>query len=266
MKLPKIDLKGFTGTMKEAVVAGWAEHGSKIMLVGGIIGTGVALCMTADATLKAHDILEKEKKAQGVDNLPVKETFKKAAPCYIPAAVLWGVSALGIAGGYKAEANNAVATMAAYKLAESSLQEYKNATKEVVGDKKEQKIRQKVTENHMNTYSISDTQVYRAYGRGDSLFFEVYSGRYFRSDVDTIKKAVNDLNEELFNNGMVTLNEFYNALGLPETKLGDDYVFDAQKGTIKVDYMYSNAEDDSPCAEIEFESEPMFRRDCGYSY
>ena len=53
---------------------------------------------------------------------------------------MWGVSALGIAGGYKAEANNAVATMAAYKLTESSLQEYKNATKEVVGDKKEQRF------------------------------------------------------------------------------------------------------------------------------
>lgn len=263
MNLPKINLKGLGETIANAVSSGWSEHGSKIMLVGGVVGTGLACVLAADASTKAHKILEEKKEEQDVDNLDFKETLKVAAPCYIPTVVVWGISCACVVGGYKTEANNAITAMAAYKLLETSFNDYKTATKDVVGDKKEQKIQQRVTENHMNTYPVSRMPVYST-GKGDSLFFDVYGGRYFRSDIESIKRAVTHLNETLFNYGSATLNEFYNEVNLPTIKFGDDFVFNAEDGSIKLDFMYSDAEDGSPCAEVEFEKSPMFRE--GYNY
>lgn len=263
MNLPKINFKEFGETIAKTISSGWAEHGSKIMLISGVIGTGVACVIAADASTKAHQILEEKKEEQSVDNLNFKETLKATVPCYIPTVVVWGISCACVIGGYKTEANNAITAMAAYKLLESSFNDYKTATKEVVGDKKEQRIHQRITENHMTNYPVSTLPVYST-GKGDSLFFDVYGGRYFRSDIESVKRAVTNLNETLFNFGQASLNEFYNEINLPTVKFGDDFIFNAENGSIKLDLMYSDAEDGSPCAEVDFEKSPEFQR--GYDY
>ena len=86
---------------------------------------------------------------------------------------------------------------------------------ETIGEKKEQVIREhvaqkKVDENPMKSATVMVT------GGGQVLFLEPVSMRYFRSNVQTVRKVVNDLNYRL-TTGMeeyISLSEFYDEIGL----------------------------------------------------
>ena len=56
--------------------------------------------------------------------------------------------------------------------------------------------------------------------KGNTLCRDSISGRYFKSDIDKIKKVVNELNRQLIHQNYISLNEFYYELGLDSTKNG----------------------------------------------
>ena len=47
------------------------------------------------------------------------------------------------------------------------------------------------------------------------------TGRYFRSSKESIREAVNDLNDQLNNGDYAPLNVLYYCINLEETKIGD---------------------------------------------
>ena len=57
--------------------------------------------------------------------------------------------------------------------------------------------------------------------KGEVLMFDAFSGRYFKSDVETLRRAVNDINRKIPEEMYCTVNELYLELGLPEIDLGD---------------------------------------------
>ena len=78
---------------------------------------------------------------------------------------------------------------------------------------------------------------------GNTICYDAISGRYFKSDRDTINRAVNELNRQMRDDMYVTLNEFYYALGLDGTKLGRRSGLEYRKGiyrTILVSHLDAN--------------------------
>ena len=71
---------------------------------------------------------------------------------------------------------------------------------------------------------------------GNTICYDAISGRYFKSDRDTINRAVNELNRQMRDDMYVTLNEFYYALGLDGTKLGDDLGWSIGTPCLVIDY------------------------------
>ena len=49
------------------------------------------------------------------------------------------------------------------------------------------------------------------------------SGRYFRSNMETIRTEESRVNRDVANGDFVTLNTLYNALGLDGIRFGDDF-------------------------------------------
>ena len=70
--------------------------------------------------------------------------------------------------------------------------------------------------------------------KGNTLCFDSLSGRYFKSDIDKIKRAVNNLNRELTYDMYVSLNDFYDELDLDHTKIGDELGWNLDDGLIDV--------------------------------
>ena len=103
------------------------------------------------------------------------------------------------------------------------MSEYREKVVETIGEKKERIVRDKVAEERVKKNPVSKNEVIVT-GNGKTLCFDPISGRYFMCSIETIKRAENELNKQMLHDisGYVSLNEFYDELGLDHTSVGDD--------------------------------------------
>lgn len=88
--------------------------------------------------------------------------------------------------------------------------------------------------------------------------FDIVSGRYFKSDIDKLKKAENELNRQMRNEMYISLNEFYYAIGLESIKLGDSLGWNIDDGYINLRFSSQLATDGTPCLVIDYEYGPKY--------
>ena len=141
--------------------------------------------------------------------------------CYIPAAVS-GVSTLAFIGvGHKISSKRTAALATAYSLTEMAFNEYKAKVVETLGEKKAVDIRDRVAEDRVNRTAKASSEV-MVVGDGEVLCFESFTGRYFKSSMEALRKAQNDINSQIINEGYASLNEFFNAVGIPYSGVGEE--------------------------------------------
>ena len=201
-----------------------SKHSPEILMGMGIAGMITTTVLAVKATPKAMLLLEQKKNDLEVDTLTPVETVKTAWKCYIPAAVSGAVSVACLVGSNSVNARRNAALATAYKLSETAFAEYRDSALDVVGEKKEKAIRDKVSEKHVKELPPAKTEIIVT-GKGKTLFFEPLSSRYFYSDLELIRRAENRLNKEIitdaFDDGR-TVNDFYEEIGLPTTATGDN--------------------------------------------
>ena len=93
---------------------------------------------------------------------------------------------------------------------------------------------------------------------GNTICYDVISGRYFKSDRDTISRIVNDLNRKMRDEMYVSLNDFYYELGLDSTKMGDDLGWNIDKGYIEIDFSSHLDANGTPCLVIDYRVVPIY--------
>ena len=199
------------------------KHSPEILTGIGIAGMITTTVLAVRATPKALQLIEEKKNEDWVDELSPLEVVKTAWKPYVPAAVtgIASVTCLIGASSVNAKRNAAVAT--AYKLSETALSEYREKVIETIGEKKEKTVRDKVAEERVKKNPVSKSEVIVT-NNGTTLCFDPISARYFKSSIDKIKRAENELNKQMLHDisGYVSLNEFYDELGLDHTSVGDD--------------------------------------------
>lgn len=180
--------------------------------------------LAVKATPKALLLIEEKKRELEVISLTPVETVKATWKCYIPAAVSGVAATACLIGSNSVNAKRNAALATAYKLSETAFSEYRDKVVETFGDKKEKTVRDKISEEKIKENPVSKTEVI-VIGKGQTLFFEPLSSRYFYSNIELIKRAENKLNKDIicdpFDAG-VTVNEFYEEIGLPTTATGDN--------------------------------------------
>jgi hypothetical protein len=90
------------------------------------------------------------------------------------------------------------------------------------------------------------------------LCYDAVSGRYFKSDIDKLKKAENILNRRLVEEMSISLNDFYYEIDLPEIDIGDDLGWNIDKGYIELMFSAQLAEDGTPCLVVGFQVTPKW--------
>lgn len=197
------------------------SNSPEIFTVLGAAGVVATAYLSAKAAFKAYDILDRVEENTGVSDDP-KERFKERAKltwkCYIP-AVISGTATIGcITASQKASNRRTVASIASYAVLDQVFSDYKEKVIEQIGSGKEQKIRDEVAQDRVNK---NPPQQVIVVGAGHVLCCELYTGRYFRSDMETLRKAQNDVNSLALKDLYVSLNEFYDLVGLPPTSNSD---------------------------------------------
>lgn len=205
----------------KAIRIGLDKHAPEILTGIGIAGMITTTILAVKATPKALELIEEEKEQTGSETLKPIETVKAAWKPYIPAMAVGGASVLCLIGATSVNTRRISALAAAYKLSETALDEYKSAALETLGEKKEKDIRDKVAKNQIEANPVNETSVIVT-GGGDSLCYDSISGRYFRSNIEKIRSVENAIERALLSDDYVSLNEFYDLLGLDHIDIGDD--------------------------------------------
>ena len=222
------------------------DKNSTYILTGlAVAGTISAAVLAVEATPKAMKIIEE---AKCETNL---EKVKVAWKCYIPAGAVC-LTTIGCIIGINTINNRRNAALAGlYSIAQSTLKEYQEKIIETIGENKERKIRDDIDKDKIIRNPPSKEIIFS--GSGDVLCYDSLTGRYFNTEIENIRKIVNELNRELMNEMFIPLNEFYYALGLESTKLGDDIGFNIDNGLLEVKFSSQLTKDERPCLVLNYD-------------
>lgn len=239
------------------------KHSPEILTGIGVTGMITSTVLAVKATPKAINLINDKKfelNYELSEKLPVKEVIKAAWKPYIPAVVTGVMSATCIIGASAVNTKRNAALATAYAISEKTLLTYRDKVIETIGEKKEKEIRNKISQDKVNKEPASKTQVFIT-PKGNTLCMDDITGRYFRSDIEAIKKAVNELNKRMMVQNYVSLNELYSAIGLEPISTGNRIGWNIDKGFIDVDFNTCLADNDEPCIVVEYSESPYYEFD-----
>ena len=228
------------------------KHSPEILTGIGIAGMITTTVLAVKATPKAIRLIEEAKEEKGED-LTKAETVKTCWKAYIPAAAICVASTACLIGASSVSIRRNAMLATAYKLSETAFSEYKEKVVETIGDEKEKIVREKVSEERIKKNPITKNEIIMT-DYGDTQFYETLSGRYFKSDIEQIKKVVNYLNKDMLQDmfGTISLNEFYDELELERIDLGDELGWSVDKGLIEIDFTSKIADNGKPCIVLDY--------------
>jgi hypothetical protein len=189
----------------------------------------VATAITAvKATPRAVDLIKAESRRvynhDGDSYISTKlEAIQACWRCYIPAALVGLSTIFCIFGANVLNKRNQASIVGAYTLLNQSYKQYKEAANSVYGEDADSKIKAQMTKN---VYVSADgCSLYSKDLDAESeniLFYDLYSQRYFRAPIASVLNAQYHINRNLSLRGDVTVNEFYEFLGIDKIDYGDE--------------------------------------------
>lgn len=224
----------------------------------GVAGMITTTVLAVKSTPKALMLIEDAEYAKG-ESLTTTEKVKACWKCYIPAVTSGVISVTCVLGANSVHARRNAAIATAYKLSETAFTEYKQQVVETIGEKKEKVIKEKVAKKKIEKNPAGNKQIIVT-GNGTSRCYDSISGRYFESDIESIKKAVNELNSRMVGGEMyISLTEYYNEIGLKPTTVSDELGWNLNhEGIIELDFTAMIADDGIPTIVVDYMVAPRY--------
>ena len=244
----------------KGVQAFTTKHSPEILTGIGIAGMVTTTILAVRETPKALMLIRDAEYEKKEGSLTDAEKFNACWKCYVPAAVTGSVSIACLVGASSVNLRRNAALATAYKLSETALTEYREKVIETIGEKKERLVRENIDKDHLEKNPVTNNNVIVT-GNGDTLCYDSLFGRYFNSDIDKIKRAINELNRELIMDNYVSLNDFYDRLDLDHIEIGDDLGWNVDDGLIDIDFGSQLASNGRPCITLNYTIAPRY----GYS-
>ena len=194
----------------------------------GVIATAV---LAVKETPKAMKLIEEERHRINRDLLKEAEEngnpdcmqisklepidmIKTAWKCYIPAAGVGLATIVCLFGANGLNKRQQASITGAYIFLDKAYREYKAKVKELYGEDGERQVRSEIAKDKRD-------QGVEEGSDGVLLFFDFFSGRYFNRSMEQVIDAEYNLNRKFVHNDYVTLNEFYDLIGLDPVDFGD---------------------------------------------
>lgn len=193
------------------------NNSSGILTIMSIVGVGITVNTARGDTLKAEEVL----RPYDYELCP-RERLRLTWKCYIPTAVSTLGTVACIVGSHYCSAKQKEALSSAYLLSQTTLQEYQKRVIDHIGENKERAIHEETVKAMADKQApianfLTDSKEAYITGHGNTLFYCVSSGEYFRSDINYIKNVQNEVNgllidgyDSLFDDNYIRI-----SLGLP---------------------------------------------------
>ena len=236
------------------------KHSPEILTGLGISGMVATTVLAVKATPRAINLIQEDSRIKH-DGDPYaytkKEAIQSAWKCYIPAATTGALSVACLIGASSVNATRNAALATAYTISETALSEYRSKVIETIGEKKEKTVREAVAKEKIINKPPVQKEIIVT-GNGKTLCFETMGGRYFKSDMETLRRVQNDLNRRMRDEITMSLNDFYYEIGLDETDVGKYIGWDIDKGYIEIDFSSQLTDDGTPCLVVGFITPPQW--------
>ena len=236
------------------------KHSPAILTGIGIAGMLTTTVLAVKATPKALDVIAdiKERHEEDGDKKVIaKELVTKVAPIYLPAVVTAVASTACLVGANSVHAKRNAALAAAYTISDTALREYREKVVETMGEKKDRAIKDEIAKDKLENDPVQNHEVIIT-KNGTTLCYDCIFGRYFRSDMETIKRAITKINRDLVTDMYASLNDFYCEIDIPPVKIGDDIGWNIDDGILDVDFSSQLADDGTPCLVIGYTTAPKY--------
>lgn len=191
-----------------------AENSPAILTALGCAGVVSTAVLAARGGAQAYLILDDEP-----HDITLIDSFKKTWKVYVPAAAVGAVAVACIIGAHTVSSRRNAALISLYTMSEKAFTRYRDKVIEEAGPNKEQKIRDEIAQDYVSE-NIGKTEVIFT-GNGNVLCMDSLTGRFFESNQESIRRAMNDVNAQCINQGYASQNDFYHALGMPYAEIGE---------------------------------------------
>lgn len=239
-----------------------------ILTAIAVTGTVTTAILASQASFKAAKLISDEealrKEAQDLHEIipteakPIElDTNEKIAlvwTLYIPAIGSGLTAVCAMIAATQIGNRRAAAAAAAYSLSEKAFGEYREKIVDKIGAKKEEAVRADIAQDRVNRQPVSTNQILMLNDR-DVLCYDQYSGRYFSSDMETLRKAENTINRQLLRETYGSLNDFYELVGLEVIQTGEELGWTSDTD-LELGFHAVLADGERPCMAIEFSTAP----------
>lgn len=206
--MSKINMKDLWKGLKTGV----SNHAPAILIGASAAAFITTTIFAVKATPKAMKHIEDKKKELGKEKLTVKETVQACWKDYIP-AVVSGVVATGasIGGAVCAEKEHKVAAgaLTALTMSEKTIEDMRDAAKEVVGKTKASDIEAKVAEKHIQEDIQSGVNTYPALEPGQLWFRDSFTGQSFVTKHEKLETAFAHASETAAYDMFVSVSDLF---------------------------------------------------------
>lgn len=227
--------------------------------VGGVVATAY---FTAKGTIKAAEAIHDHEEEYGIAEEPrerAKVHVQVAWRCYVPAATTAAATIACIIGANRVGLRRAAAAQAGVLLAERTYSEYRQKVIEEFGQRRDDTIREELAKDKVRRTDPPSQEVLLT-GPGNILSMELYTGRYFACDFETIRRAQNSLNDHLLKHDYASLDDFYYLIGLKPTSTSSEIGWKSTRlMELEITTVLSN--DGRPCLAFDYNYTcPLYER------
>jgi len=224
-----------------------------IFSVAAGVGTITTAILVGKASFEAARVIDRIEAEDGYATDP-RERFKIRTKLvwklYIPSAISTVSTIVCIVGANRMEAKKTIAAHAALAFTERAYSDYRDKVVEEFGARKDQSIRDKVVADQIAN-KPSPSQDVLITGPGNVLCCELFTMRYFACDMETLRRAQNELNSKLLKHDYATLDDFYYILGLKSTSASGNLGWTSNK-LMELVFSTTLSDDNRPCITFEY--------------
>lgn len=232
------------------------KRAPEILTSFGVIGvvstTGLGIKATIKSVLKIQETEKKEKR-----KLTNKESLILVWSYYLPTLSSAAITIASVIASNSVSANRLLGMSNIFLLTEEAFAQYKDKVVDMIGEKKAKLIEEDLNQAELEKKPVGNSAIILT-GAGEHLCFDKLSGRYFKHDIEKLRRAQNDFNEQLFSDMYLTVNDWYYMIGLEGTDLGTHMGWDVQNGNLRLSFSAKLTDSGEPCIIIAYNTEPRY--------
>jgi len=234
-----------------------------ILTALGVAGLISTVILAIKATPKAMEILDYEEKYRTSEindpdyNKPIdiRDKIVLTWKCYIPTFAMGASTIICMIGSNSINMQRNAALASLFSITETALKEYQAKVSEMVGEKKAEKIQGEIMQDHLDANPVDQKSVIIT-GNGDYLCYDNFSGRYFRSNIEALRRAENMFNQRLLRDLYLPINDFYYEIGLESIDMGAEMGWIAERNLMELKFTSKISTNQEPCLVMDYRVEP----------